>query len=67
MYQGITVLWLVVDQDGLPQDIRIARPLGLGLDEAAITAVMAWRFDPAKKDGNAVRVMINAEVNFRLY
>lgn len=67
MYQGTTVLWLVVDRDGLPQDIRIARPLGMGLDEAAINAVRTWRFDPAKKDGNAVRVMINVQVTFRLY
>jgi TonB family protein len=67
MYQGVTVLWLVVDRDGLPQDIRIARPLGMGLDEAAVNAVRTWRFDPAKKDGNAVQVMINVEVNFHLY
>jgi len=39
----------------------------MGLDEAAVNAVRTWRFDPAKKDGNAVQVMINVEVNFHLY
>lgn len=66
-YQAVTVLWLVVDRDGLPQDIRIVRPAGMGLDEAAVNTVRTWRFDPATKDGNAVRVQVNVEVNFHLY
>jgi len=57
----------VVSADGKPQQIRVQRPLGMGLDEKAIEAVRQWRFEPAKKDGQAVPVMINVEVNFRLY
>jgi TonB family protein len=66
-YQGTVVLWLVVAPDGKPQDIKVQRSLGMGLDEKAIEAVRQWRFEPAKKDGHAVPVMINVEVNFRLY
>ena len=66
-YQGTVVLWLVVDAAGRPQQIRVQRPLGMGLDEKAIEAVKQWKFEPAKKDGQAVPVMINVEVNFRLY
>ncbi|MGB8769208.1 MAG: energy transducer TonB [Candidatus Korobacteraceae bacterium] len=66
-YQGTVVLWLVVSADGKPQQIRVQRPLGMGLDEKAIEAVRQWRFEPAKKDGQPVPVMINVEVNFRLY
>jgi TonB family protein len=67
-YQSATtVMWLVVDRDGLPQDIRIVRPAGMGLDEAAVDTVRMWRFEPAMKDGKAVRVQINVEVNFHLY
>jgi TonB family protein len=66
-YQGTVVLWLVVSAEGKPQDIRVQRSLGMGLDEKAIEAVKQWRFDPAKKDGHPVPVMINVEVNFRLY
>ena len=66
-YEGAVVLWLVVDADGLPQQIKVQRSLGMGLDEEAIKAVKQWRFQPAKKDGKPVPVMINVEVNFRLY
>ena len=66
-YSGTCMLWLIVGQDGRPRDIRVARTLGLGLDEKAIEAVKTWRFEPAMKDGKPVAVMINVEVSFRLY
>jgi len=66
-FQGTCVLWLIVGPDGRPRDIRVARTLGLGLDEKAIEAVKTWRFDPAKKDGKPVAVQVNVEVSFRLY
>ena len=66
-YQGTCVLGLVVGPDGKPRDIRVARALGMGLDEKAIEAVRNWRFEPAMKDGRPVAVQINVEVSFRLY
>ena len=66
-YQGTCVLWVVVGADGKPRDIRVARTLGLGLDEKAIEAVKTWRFEPGKKDDKPVATMINVEVTFRLY
>lgn len=66
-YQGTCVLWLIVGPDGKPKDIRVARTLGLGLDEKAIEAVKNWKFEPAMKDGKPVSVQINVEVSFRLY
>jgi len=66
-YQGVVVLWLVIGPDGHPHEIKVARPLGMGLDEKAIEAVRTWRFEPAKKDGQPVPVQMNVEVSFRLY
>ena len=66
-YQAKTVLWLIVGADGLPRDVKVSRPVGLGLDDEAVKAVEAWKFAPAMKDGSPVAVMINVEVNFRLY
>lgn len=66
-YQGTVVLWLIVDANGKPRDVRVARSLGMGLDQKAIEAVRQWKFKPALKDGSPVAVQINVEVNFHLY
>jgi len=66
-YQGTCLLWLIVGPDGRPHDIKVARALGMGLDQKAIEAVKNWKFQPAMKDGKPVAVQINVEVNFRLY
>jgi TonB family protein len=65
--QGTCVLWLIVDDQGRPRDIRVVRGLGFGLDARAIEAVKQWRFQPAMKDGRPVNVQISVEVGFRLY
>jgi periplasmic protein TonB len=66
-YQGICVVGVVVDALGNPQDIHIVRALGMGLDEKAIEAVHQYKFKPAMYKGHPVAVMINIEVNFRIY
>jgi periplasmic protein TonB len=65
--QGVVVLALIVAPDGRARDIRVARSLGMGLDEKAIEAVRKWKFDPARRDGQPVSVQISVEVNFHLY
>jgi TonB family protein len=65
-YQGTVVLWMIVGPDGIPRNIRVARSLGLGLDEKAVDTVRAWRFKPAVRNGRAVPVYVNVEVAFRL-
>jgi TonB family protein len=65
-FEGSVVLSVVVDTDGKPRDLRIIRPLGLGLDQKALEAVSQWRFFPGTKDGQAVPVQAQIEVNFRL-
>jgi TonB family protein len=65
-FQGAVLLAIVILPDGSTTNIRVIRPLGLGLDEKAIEAVQKWRFRPSMKDGRAVAVTANVEVNFRL-
>ncbi len=66
-YQGVCVLSLIVDAQGMPQHIRVVRNLGMGLDEKAVDAVKQYKFKPAMKDGHPVPVEINIEVNFQLF
>jgi TonB family protein len=65
--QGICVLSLIVDANGRPTHIRIRRSLEPGLDVNAIFAVSQYRFTPATFQGKPVPVLIDIEVNFRIY
>jgi TonB family protein len=64
-YQGVCVVWLIVDAQGKPQDVKVVRRLGMGLDEKAIEAVKQYRFKPATLNGKPVAVRVHIEVNFR--
>jgi TonB family protein len=66
-YQGIVLLRLIVDEEGLPIAVEVLRPLGMGLDEEAVKAVNQYRFKPAVKDGQPVPARISVEVSFRLH
>jgi len=65
-WQGAVLLSVVIDEDGVPQEIKVVRSLGLGLDEKATEAVQQWRFKPGLKDGKPVPVSAVIEVPFRL-
>ncbi len=65
-FQGTVILFVVVDKDGNPRELKVIRPLGLGLDQKAIEAVEKWKFKPGMKDGKPVAVQATIEVNFRL-
>jgi hypothetical protein len=67
-YQGDCIVSIIVDAQGNPQNPRVLRPLGMGLNEKAIQAVMKFKFHPAMKDGKTpVAVPVNIEIKFRLY
>jgi TonB family protein len=61
---GSVLLSVVVDAAGQPRDIRVERPLGLGLDETAIESVRHWQFKPGMKAGAPVAVRVDEEVFF---
>ena len=64
---GTNVLSLVVDSNGMPRQLEVVRRLGAGLDEMAMMAVQAYRFQPATKNGLPIAVPISVEVRFRYY
>jgi TonB family protein len=66
-FQGVVVVNLVVGKDGAVHKMRLARPLGLGLDESARSMIQTWRFQPGTRNGEPVAVEMNVEVAFNLY
>ena len=65
-FQGSVMIAMEVDAEGRPRNIRIARSLGLGLDERAIEAVSKWKFKPGMWNGRPVAAAVHIEVSFRL-
>jgi TonB family protein len=65
--EGKVGLTVTVDSSGKLIHVAIVKPLGLGLDEAAIKAVHAWPFSPGMRNGQPVAVRAYLEVDFHLY
>jgi periplasmic protein TonB len=66
--QGMMTLSVLVGPDGRATDIRVARGLGMGLDERAREAVRTWRFAPGRDPArHPVATWITLEVTFRLF
>ena len=66
-YQGVCMIAVVVDAQGIPRNPVVVRRLGEGLDEKALEVIPLYRFKPGMKDGRAAPTRIVIEVNFRLF
>ncbi len=64
--EGDVVLEIVVTRAGSVDRVRVVRGLGAGLDQNAMAAVRQWRFDPARRQGAAVDVVVEVSVEFRM-
>ena len=63
---GDVLLEIVIRRDGTVGTVRVLQGLGAGLDERAIYAVRQWRFDPARRKGIPVDVLVEVAVEFTL-
>jgi TonB family protein len=63
---GMVVLETVIDHTGAVRDIRVLKGLPHGLSEAAVNAVKQWVFKPGTINGEAVDVVFNLTINFKL-
>jgi TonB family protein len=67
-YQGQSMVTILVDDEGMPQNPKVVRPLGMGLDEKALDTIVRYRFKAAMLNGRQpVPVLITIAINLRLY
>jgi TonB family protein len=65
--QGIVLLRVALDTEGVPSDISVLRSPDRRLSEAAQTAARQWRWEPARKsDGKPIAVYFTLTFNFKL-
>ena len=56
-----------VDKRGATRDVRVVEATSPGVfDQAAITAVRSWRYQPMLVNGSAVEVPVTTRVRFEL-
>ncbi len=67
MIQGMVMVVFIIEADGSMSDIEITKGIGGGCDEEALRVARAMpRWDPGKRSGRPVRVMVRMPVVFRL-
>ena len=67
--QGLVTVEAVVMPDGTVGRARVAQSLDktFGLDEEAVKAVLGWTFEPGTLNGDAVPVVVQVLVEFRVH
>lgn len=66
-YEGIVLLAVEVMMDGRAGEIRIKKSSGYPLlDQAALNAVRAWRFEPARKRNMPLAMTVDIPIRFSL-
>ena len=63
--QGVVIIEGRIEQDGTVSHAQVLRSIPL-LDQAALDAVLQWRFTPTLVDGKPVPVIMTVTVNFSL-
>ena len=62
--EGTVSLRLLVDTEGVPQDITVFHSLTPSFDAEAVDAVKKWKFSPSTKNGKPTAVQIVVQVDF---
>jgi protein TonB len=64
---GTVTMQFTVDKRGVTRDVRVVEATSPGVfDQAAISAVRSWRYQPLLVNGSAVEVPVTTRVRFEL-
>lgn len=67
LVQGVVMVVFVVEIDGTLSNITVSKRIGGGCDEEAIRVTREMpRWEPGKRNGKAVRVMVRMPIVFRI-
>ena len=65
-FGGVVLISMIVNEEGMPTDVKVVRSIGHGLDEKALEAARQYRFTPAQRDGKPIAARITMEISFRI-
>ncbi len=64
--EGLVIVQAIIDKEGDVINVKVTKPLPMGLSEAAVQAIKQWKFKPATLRGKPVDVYYTLTVNFTL-
>ena len=62
---GQVILNLLISETGDVIDVKVIQELSGGLTEETVNAVRQWKYEPAMKDGQAVKVWKRITITFK--
>ena len=65
--QGVVTVSVLVDENGQIEDVKMLEPIPqkVGINEAAMAAARAVRYQPATKDGVRVKMWTRLRIPFK--
>jgi periplasmic protein TonB len=63
---GVVAVILVIDEKGAIMSSSVAKSSHPDFEKPALDAVKNWKFKPAKKDGNVVKVRVTVPLRFNV-
>ena len=63
--QGVVILEVIIGEDGAVREAKVLRPAPM-LDQAAVDAVLQWKYTPTLLNGQRVPVIMTVTVTFSL-
>ncbi len=64
--EGEVILHVIIDEQGVPIEVKVMVGIGAGCDEEAVRVIRATRFEPGRLEGKTVKVRMIMTVTFEL-
>jgi TonB family protein len=61
-FERVAIVDMVVDEDGKPSDLKVAKSLGANVDKNVLAAVSQFRFKPGTLDNQPTAVPVELEL-----
>jgi protein TonB len=61
---GVVMVNVLIDTQGNPQDLKVAKSSNSEFEEPALEALKKWKFKPAERDGSIVALRVVIPIRF---
>ena len=61
---GVVMVNVLIDTQGNPQDLKVAKSSNSAFEEPAVEALKKWKFKPAERDGAIVALRVVIPIRF---